>query len=210
MVEAAYPVTTVDLLRHGECSDGNILRGTTDSPLSDAGWRQMTAALTPHSGWQQIVTSPLRRCRDFAETFAAEQRLPIAVIPELQEIHFGDWEGQNPETLQKSHSEPVESYYRDPSATTPPNGESLQIAEGRFANAWAQLLADYRGKHLLAVVHGGTIRILLSLVLQAPLANCQRFAVPQGCLTRLTVYHTSDGHFPKLTFHRPELPCSHG
>src|SRR5262245_4016861 len=87
-------VPTVDLLRHGACQGGYIYRGRTDVELSPEGWRQMEQALDTSGGWQRVVTSPLLRCRIFAQHCAEQLRLPLAVIPELQEINFGTWEGQ--------------------------------------------------------------------------------------------------------------------
>ena len=36
--------TTIDLLRHGEPVGGRMLRGSTDHPLSETGWQQVTDA----------------------------------------------------------------------------------------------------------------------------------------------------------------------
>jgi len=58
--------TTVDLIRHGEPEGGVKLRGWLDDPLSAAGWQQMRAAIAGNNAWQQIVTSPMLRCRELA------------------------------------------------------------------------------------------------------------------------------------------------
>jgi alpha-ribazole phosphatase len=36
-----HQVTTVDLLRHGECEGGHVYRGSLDLPLSETGWEQL-------------------------------------------------------------------------------------------------------------------------------------------------------------------------
>ena len=94
-------VTVVDLLRHGECTDGDCFRGSRDVALSENGWQQMDRAIKNHAGpnqqqpyWQVIVTSPLVRCADFAGVLAREQQLTLQIEPELRELHFGEWEGQ--------------------------------------------------------------------------------------------------------------------
>ncbi|MCK9504352.1 MAG: histidine phosphatase family protein [Porticoccaceae bacterium] len=204
MTERRYPVTTVDLLRHGRCQGGDIFRGATDSPLTDEGWQQMSAALARHSGWQRVISSPKLRCRAFAGSFASEHKLPLQVVDDLREIDFGAWEGRTPGDIQQDDSDLLQAYYRNPNTVTPPGGESLDSACVRFSGVWNQLLARYRDEHLLMVAHGGTLRLLLANLLQAPMASSRFFAVPPASLIRLSVYHTPEGLFPQLIFHQPE------
>ncbi|MFO8155736.1 MAG: histidine phosphatase family protein, partial [Thiohalospira sp.] len=89
--------TTVDLLRHGEPEGGRRYRGQSDDPLSATGWQQMQAAVAGATPWQRVISSPLSRCRVFAETLAAERGLPLEVEADFREIGFGEWEGQSPE-----------------------------------------------------------------------------------------------------------------
>jgi alpha-ribazole phosphatase len=201
---ASYPVTTVDILRHGQCKGGEILRGTTNSSLSARGWQQMQTALKPHCGWQRVISSPLLRCRAFAEAFAREHHLPITTATDLRELDFGDWDGLNADDIERRNPTLAEAYYRNPEQITPPGGESLAAAHKRMTATLQHLLEDYQGEHLLLVVHGGTIRLLLSSLLSTPLNRSQIFAVPPGCLTRVTVCHTPEGHYPQLVFHQPE------
>ena len=89
--------TTIDLIRHGEPVGGSKYRGQTDDPLSEKGWAQMRAALVGHQPWEVVVTSPLVRCRAFAEELAARLALPLEVDARLMEIGFGEWEGRTAE-----------------------------------------------------------------------------------------------------------------
>ena len=59
-----------DLIRHGEPAGGPMFRGSKDDPLSDTGWQQMNAAIRDDDQWDVIITSPLLRCRLFAEQLA--------------------------------------------------------------------------------------------------------------------------------------------
>ena len=195
--------TTLDLLRHGACAGGDIFRGTTDSALTEDGWRQMAAAVAPHRGWHRVLTSPLQRCRAFAEKHASDRGLPLQVDPGLREIHFGAWEGRDITALWREEADALEHYYRFPNTITPPNGEPLTTARDRLAVTWRALLDQHRGEHLLLVLHGGAIRLLLCQVLGAPLTSCQHFSIPHGCLIRLRVYHLPDGEVPQLVFLQP-------
>jgi len=216
--------TIVDLLRHGACEGGNIFRGVTDSALSEAGWRQMADALSSGIGWQRVISSPLQRCRRFAEWFASDRGLPLAVEPALREIHFGHWEGRDITAVWQENKAFLERYYRSPGNLAPPGGETPTEALARLRRAWDDLLTCHQGEHLLLICHGGAIRLLLCHLLGAPLASAHFFDVPHGCLTRLRIYHLQDGDVVQLVFHQPPPlqadaqpaalpqadPCAHG
>jgi alpha-ribazole phosphatase len=192
-------ITTVDLLRHGACQGGFIYRGRTDVELSGEGWRQMEQAIGATGGWQKVVTSPLLRCRLFAEHCAQRLRLPLLVIDELQEIDFGAWEGQLVQDVRQANPEMLAKYYEDPEAVTPPGGERTVDAQQRILRGWQTLLRDCTGEHLLVVCHGGVIRLLLSHLLAMPLRASSRLHVPFASLSRVHVYHRDDSEFPVLT-----------
>ena len=87
--------TNVYLLRHGECEGGSILRGQVDVPLSSVGLGQMQAAVKKLPKCPDIiVSSSLRRCAQFANQLHGETGIDVHVDDGLQEINFGDWDGQ--------------------------------------------------------------------------------------------------------------------
>ena len=65
--------TWVDLLRHGEPEGGRRYRGAQDDPLSERGWRQMHASGIEGAQLTGVVSSPLRRCRAFAERWRSRR-----------------------------------------------------------------------------------------------------------------------------------------
>ena len=83
----------LDLLRHGEVQGGTRFRGEQDDPLSPLGWEQMRRATSDRPGWTRIISSPSRRCADFARELAGELGLPFEERPVFRERGFGDWEG---------------------------------------------------------------------------------------------------------------------
>lgn len=192
-------VTTVDLLRHGACEGGYIYRGRTDVALSPEGWRQMEQAIGTTGGWQRVVTSPLQRCRLFAVHCAEQLRLPLAIVPELQEVNFGAWEGRLVQDVRQADPEFLSQYYDDPGAVTPPDGERTVDAQQRILRGWQALLRDFAGEHLLLVCHGGVIRLLLSHLLDMPLRASTRLNVPYASLSRVRIYHREGGDYPVLT-----------
>lgn len=198
-------VTTIDLLRHGECQGGEIYRGSTDVPLTDNGWQQMESSLhtdVAHAErpWHRIVSSPLQRCRLFAEAKAQELDIPWHSHDGFREMDFGDWEGRSIEEVHRNDAEAVANFYKDPASVAPPNGESMQMVRGRLLSAWQQVLDEHCGEHLLLIQHGGTIRILLAELLQMPLALVTRLEVHYASLSRIQVYETETEPFPKVVF----------
>jgi len=200
-----FTVTTIDLLRHGECQGGEIYRGITDVLLTERGWQQMESSL--HSDvahaerpWNRIISSPLQRCRLFSEAKAQELGIPLHSHDGFREMDFGEWEGRTIEEVHRVDAEAVTSFYKDPATVAPPGGESMQMVQGRLLSAWQQVLNEHRGEHLLLVQHGGTIRILLAELLQMPLAAVTRLEIHYASLSRVQVYETDEEPFPKLVF----------
>ena len=191
-------VTTVDLLRHGRCEGGDIYRGTTNVMLNGEGWQQMERAITPPADWTRIVTSPLLRCRAFAEHQSMKLDLPLSVEPDLRELDFGDWEGRLTKDVWNENPQGVSRYYADPATFTPPGGEATNEAQTRVASRWKRLMNEHRGGTLLLVSHGGVIRLLLSHLLLFPVSSIARLHVPYGALSRVQVYHREEGDFPVL------------
>jgi len=160
----------------------------------------MHAAVTA-GAWQRIVTSPLIRCRQFAEQCAAEWQVPVHVEHGFRELDFGEWEGCEVARVWSEDRERAQAYFSDPGQGGPPGGEPTAAFARRTAAAWDRTLLEYRGEHLLLVQHGGTIRALLTHVLAMPLSSLQRFDVPYAALSRICVHHSSRGDFPRLEFH---------
>ena len=87
-------MTTLDLIRHGEPVGGRKYRGQIDDPLSEKGWAQMQAAVGNYVAWSRVISSPLLRCRAYAEALAAQHNLPLTFEARFKEVGFGVWEGK--------------------------------------------------------------------------------------------------------------------
>ena len=171
-------VTRIDLLRHGETVGGSRYRGSLDDALTPHGWAAMRAALGAARGWDRIVSSPLRRCADFARDLARRHALPLALDPRLREIHFGDWEGKTAADLLSSHPEALTRFWRDPVNHPPPGAEDARALEARVLLAWQDLVGHCSGEQVLVVTHGGPLRIILGRVRKLSLAESLQIEVP--------------------------------
>lgn len=201
----AAPRTLIDLIRHGEPVGGRKYRGQTDDPLSDRGWAQMRAAVADHRPWSAVVTSPLCRCRAFAEEVARARELPLQVEPRFKEIGFGAWEGRTADALNEAEPGIVDRFLRDPETHTPPGAEPVGAFRDRVIAAWDELVEAHHGAHVLVVGHAGTIRMVLRHVLGMPLSHTFRIQVENAGLTRIQVTGAGRNAFPRLLFHGGRL-----
>jgi alpha-ribazole phosphatase len=177
--------TTLDLMRHGEPVGGRKYRGQIDDPLSEKGWAQMHAAVGESLPWTQIVSSPLLRCRAFAETLAERHGLPLVLDPRLKEVGFGVWEGKSAAEIEQAAPGSLAQFKADPLHARPADAEPLSDFHARVAAGLADLLVQYDGQHMLVVGHAGVMRMALAWALQIPLENAYRIEVASASLTRL-------------------------
>ncbi|MGN2390248.1 histidine phosphatase family protein [Pelomicrobium sp. G1] len=170
----------IDLLRHGEAEGGPRYRGSTDDPLTAAGWQQMEAAVEGQGPWDRIVTSPLARCAAFARALAARQVVALVVDERWREIGFGAWEGRTAEALMAEDPQALERFWRDPLAHPPPGGEPVPAFRDRVLAAWRELVSRCRGERVLIVTHGGPIRVVRAHLAGRSAADGLAIPVPLG------------------------------
>jgi alpha-ribazole phosphatase len=177
----------LDLLRHGETELGGGLRGSLDDALTANGWTQMRAAVVDGGPWDRIVSSPLQRCARFAAELGEQLNLSVHLDKDLQELHFGAWEGQSAAALMETDAEALGLFWADPYGFTPPQGEPVSRFSARVLAAVARLQAAYAGERILLVSHGGVMRLLLAQARGLPREQLLNVEVGHGALFALTV-----------------------
>ena len=174
----------VQLLRHGETEGGARYWGGIDVALSWKGWRQMRAAVAGQT-WDLIVSSPLRRCAAFAETLARDLGVRCRYEADLREMSFGEWEGHSAAELMQTDAERLRLFWADPSAHTPPGGESLRQFLSRVMLAFERIVTTQEGERVLIVTHSGPIRLLRAAQSATPLSALLSIDVPHGALVAI-------------------------
>ncbi|MDZ5432039.1 alpha-ribazole phosphatase family protein [Pseudomonas fluorescens] len=180
-------ILRLDLLRHGETELGGGLRGSLDDALTEKGWQQMRSAVIEQGPWDRVISSPLQRCARFAEEFAGQMGLPVAFDQNLQELHFGRWEGQSAAALMETDAEALGLFWADPYSFTPPQGEPVAEFSERVRVAVARLQAAYAGERVLLISHGGVMRLLLAQARGLPREQLLNVEVGHGALFSLSV-----------------------
>ena len=189
----------LDFLRHGETSLSHTLRGRTDDALTAKGWAQMRSTITQSEqtdqAWDVIYSSPLQRCRLFAEQWAGQKQLPLFIEPNLQEMDFGEWEAQSTERLYQLYPDELAQFWQTPLSFTPPQAESLMAFKRRVVESIQILTQQMYAQgwtRALIVSHGGVIKLLKCqtlkqndndlLKMSAELGQLNRFVFDQGQL----------------------------
>ena len=187
---------TIDFLRHGEPVGGDVLRGRVDHPLSELGWSQMQKAaalcserkVTPATpSWTHLISSPLQRCRVFAEHLAGVTALELQVAQQWQEIDYGDWDGMLLSDWRKEAGQQFKEFRNDVSKLHPPNGEAFLSFRDRVLTAWNGLADLADGSHVLVVTHGGVLRVVLPTVLGMPLNRSYPLHIPFASFSRIAL-----------------------
>ena len=189
---------SIDLMRHGEPVGGKRFRGSTDDPLSEAGWQQMRTSLEGHSNWDVIVSSPLRRCAEFAAEVADQHKLEIQIMPGLAELEFGEWEGKTPTEVEQQYPDALQQFYYDPFTYTVPGGESMQVYYDRVSQAWDDVMQTYRGQSILLIAHGGVNRVILQQILDFPPQNMFRIQMGFAAMVKLIVTDDGERLWPRI------------
>lgn len=178
--------TYIDIIRHGEPEGGNVFRGRTDHHLTELGitqFQQRTQRLGHR--WQQVVSSPLMRCKQSAELLATAQSIPLHIEPNLAEIHFGDWENQCVDKVMAEEN--ISQLWQDPINFCAPQGEPTAALKQRTLQAWRQLLTAHQGNRVLVVTHGGVMRVLAQHLLELAPSAMNKLSLPYAAVMSFKV-----------------------
>ncbi|OKP68099.1 hypothetical protein A3842_27285 [Paenibacillus sp. P3E] len=181
------------LIRHGHTQWNAERRylGSTDLPLLPESEVKLTALRhqpeLAGSFWR-VYCSDLRRCCETLAVIAPSLVQSAVYDSRLREMSFGAWEGQTYEQLQSNPS--YRSWIDDPTAFTPPDGESWAEFTGRVESFLSEMLhiaAEAPGLRngpirVLIVTHGGVIRQMLART-TAGLGFREAAAPPPGTAT---------------------------
>lgn len=199
-------VTTLDWLRHGETQGDDIFRGSTDVPLSTAGWEQMHQAVDSLRPWQFLVSSPLKRCAEFTMMLGKELAINPYLENHMSEICFGEWEGKKPQEVWQTSPEAMRAFWEDADQFPPPGGERLSDFYARVIDGFNNVIDQFRGQHGLIVCHGGIIRMVIAHILSMPLQAAMRIQVPYACVSRIIIYHhATEPDVMSLDFHNGSI-----
>ncbi|EHM24724.1 bifunctional RNase H/acid phosphatase [Streptomyces sp. W007] len=192
------PATLV-LLRHGETALTPEKRfsgsGGTDPELSATGRGQAERAAEHFAALgtvQEIVSSPLRRCRETAAAVAGRLGLDVRIDEGLRETDFGAWEGLTFGEVRERYADDLTAWLASPDTAPTGGGESFAEVAGRVAAARDRIVARYAGRTVLLVTHVTPIKTLVRLALGAPPEALFRMELSAASIS--TVAYYGDGN----------------
>ncbi|MEU1215677.1 bifunctional RNase H/acid phosphatase [Streptomyces sp. NPDC005790] len=192
------PATFI-LLRHGETALTPEKRfsgsGGSDPVLSEAGRHQAARAaeaFAARGAVQEIVSSPLRRCRETAEAVAARLGLRVHIEEGLRETDFGVWEGLTFGEVRERYSSDLTAWLASPDAAPTGGGESFAEVAERVSQTRDRLIARHAGRTALLVTHVTPIKTLVRLALGAPPESLFRMELSPASVS--TVAYYADGN----------------
>jgi broad specificity phosphatase PhoE len=170
----------VILARHGE-SERSVVGTVNGDPT-------VACALTPRGEEQSrrlgerladveidlCVTSEFERARQTADLALAGRQIPRLVLPELNDVRFGEFEGR----MLADYREWAAA--NEPTVEVPGGGESRSATVARYVRAYRTILARPE-RTILIVAHGLPIRYVLNALEgtdPAPLVEQVAYAEP--------------------------------
>ncbi|MFI1929819.1 bifunctional RNase H/acid phosphatase [Streptomyces sp. NPDC020330] len=192
------PATLV-LLRHGETALTPEKRfsgsGGTDPGLSATGRSQADRAAEHFAALgtvQEIVSSPLRRCRETAAAVAGRLGLDVRIDEGLRETDFGAWEGLTFGEVRERYGDDLTAWLASPDTAPTGGGESFAEVAERVADARDRIVARYAGRTVLLVTHVTPVKTLVRLALGAPPEALFRMELSAASIS--TVAYYGDGN----------------
>jgi alpha-ribazole phosphatase len=177
-------VTRWWLVRHAPAinPDGLIYgQGEVEVDCSDRAVLEALAGLLP--------SNPVRMVTPLARTTATAEALwgwaECVVEPALVEQSFGEWQGLSHDALAALGDQRVMAFWDAPATARPPGGESFADVVARVAPALERRSAEFGGRDIVAVCHGGSIRAALAVALGLGPAQALAFQIDPLSLTRL-------------------------
>ncbi len=177
------------IIRHGE-TDWNKARriqGRIDIGLNIFGLQQAhtCAKHLADEDFDKVFSSPLSRAYKTAEIISAKKKYVVSLNDDLQEINMGKWQGLVWSEIRRIHSDLYAEFERVGDFSKVYKGESFQELQNRAVN-FLNFLVDSPYENVLAVSHGGFIKVLVCYVLGLDLSKRMKFHIDNLSITRLS------------------------
>ncbi|CAD0186787.1 Phosphoserine phosphatase 1 [Ruegeria sp. THAF57] len=184
------------ILRHGETvwNREGKLQGRKDSPLTPTGIAQ--AEIQKKLLGQidripsDIFVSPLGRAMHTARLVLGSER-DFCVDDRLQEISFGQWEGQTRQEIRQRSEGDISD---DDLSFGSPDGENFEMIAGRVK----AFLSDLK-RPAIVVTHGATASVMRGLCTGLDRAGMVSLVREQGC-----IFHLRNGQERILRVSNPD------
>ena len=174
------------LARHGETDW--LLQGRLQSrsgvKLNATGQKQARAAAEYLKTIRaaRLFVSELERAKETAHFVSEACGLRPKVDKRLNEIYFGAWEGRTYDDIRTQYPEDYKNWIELKSDFSAPGGENVREVARRIVS-FRDDLTGAADESVIAVSHGGPIRLLLLEFLDEPLCKFRSLPIDPGSIT---------------------------
>lgn len=175
------------LIRHGE-TDWNVegrVQGHSDIELNARGLeqaRRLAARMPNEGGFTALYSSPLKRAYKTAEMMGAALHMPVITDRRLCERSLGDLEGLNMGQIRLLYPDVARVWDMGGSRPHIPNEESREAFIERVTAFINDIRADHPDGRVIAITHGGTITMLLTVALKLDLERPIPFIIDNASI----------------------------
>lgn len=160
--------TTILFIRHGQ-TDWNMAgkwQGFTDIPLNAVGRAQAEMLAVRVATWpiKAVYSSDLERAAETGRVIAQKLAIPITLDAAWRERGLGQLEGLTREEIREQF--PHLSLPR--TFIEAPGGESYLNLKKRVIEGYKRIVREHTGEMVAVVSHGGTLRLVISHILELP------------------------------------------
>ena len=157
-------MTRLFLVRHGRTgwNKEQIFRGTKDVPLDAVGREEALLVGERLKGERltAVYASPLSRAKETAEAIARFYNLEVQVLPGLNDLNFGEWEGLSLEDVKEQYSDLYQQWLHAPHQVVFPSGERLEAVRSRAMKVVEEIVERHPEEAVALVSH----RVVLKVV----------------------------------------------
>lgn len=190
----------LSLLRHAEVDVRyhRVFGGHIDMDLSPKGHEQAgaLAGYLKNTKFDAVYASPMKRVQQTLAPFfslntanprESEGRPEPLIRPGLKEVNFGDWTGLGWEEVRSRFNVSPFQWLDLLDREGIPNSESGKVFRARVEPCVREILGKHHGQSVVVACHGGTVRMILSILLDLPFSKMSIFEIDYASLTRVLV-----------------------
>ena len=189
-------MTRLFLVRHGRTgwNKEQIFRGTKDVPLDRVGREEalMVGERLKGEGLRAVYSSPLSRATETAEAITRFHSIEVQVMAGLNDLHFGEWEGQSLDEVKKQYADLYLRWQQEPHRVIFPKGEGLDEVRARAMKAVEEIMERHLQETVALVSHRVVLKVLICALLG--LDNSHFWNIGQDTAA-INCFHYKDGRW---------------
>ena len=135
-----------------------------------------------------VYASPMKRVQQTLAPFLKNGAPAQTILPDLQEIDFGDWSGYNWNEVREKFGVHPYNWLDEIELGAVPNGENGVQFRTRVEACLFEIIRRHPGETTAIFSHGGVIRMLLAILLDLPLPKTNSFEIEYTSLTQVALH----------------------